>query len=52
MKLSVVLPDSFPTVFVESATVRWSRGQEFGLELTSMRAEEEMRLAGFVTARV
>jgi hypothetical protein len=52
LKLSVILPGHFPTVLVERATVRWSRGQEFGLELISMRDDEQARLTSFVTTLV
>ncbi len=52
VKLSVMLPGEHPTVFIEQATVRWSRGQEFGVEVSSIKAEEQARLARFVTGLV
>ncbi len=52
MTLSVILPGQSPTVFVEQATVRWSRGQEFGVEVSSIREEEQARLVDFVLALV
>lgn len=48
--LCVVLPNDGPTMFVDRATVRWSRGQEFGVETSAMREEEQRRLTRFVEA--
>ena len=50
--LCVFLPGPHPTVFIERATVRWSRGQEFGISVTSIKAEEHARLEQFVTALI
>lgn len=50
--LCVFLPGQHPTVFVDRAIVRWSRGQEFGIEVNSIKADEQARLEQFVTALV
>ncbi len=50
--LCVFLPGQHPTVFIDRATIRWSRGQEFGIEVSSIKAEEQARLEQFVTALV
>lgn len=50
--LCIFLPDHHPTVFVDQAIVRWSRGQEFGIEVHSIKADERARLEQFVTALV
>ncbi len=50
--LCVFLPGQHPTVFVDRATVRWSRGQEFGIAVSSIKADEHARLEQFVTALV
>ena len=50
--LCVFLPGQYPTVFVDRAIVRWSRGQEFGIEVNSIKADEQARLEQFVTALV
>jgi hypothetical protein len=50
--LCVFLPGQHPTVFIDRAVVRWSRGQEFGIEVNSIKADERARLEQFVTALV
>lgn len=50
--LCVFLPGPHPTVFIDRATVRWSRGQEFGIAITSIRPDEQARLEQFVTALI
>jgi hypothetical protein len=50
--LCVFLPGQHPTVFIDRATVRWSRGQEFGISVTSIKADEQARLEQFVTALI
>lgn len=50
--LCVFLPGQHPTVFIDRAIVRWSRGQEFGIEVNSIKADEHARLEQFVTALV
>ena len=35
--LCIFLPGQHPTVFVDRAIVRWSRGQEFGVEVNTIR---------------
>ena len=50
--LCVFLPGQHPTVFIDRATVRWSRGQEFGIAVTSIKADEQARLEQFVTALI
>lgn len=50
--LCVFLPGQHPTVFIDRATVCWSRGQEFGITVTSIKADEHARLEQFVTALI
>ncbi|MBK9999313.1 MAG: PilZ domain-containing protein [Nitrospira sp.] len=50
--LCVFFPDQHPTVFIDRAVVRWSRGQEFGIEVNEIKADEHARLEQFVTALV
>jgi hypothetical protein len=50
--LCVFLPGPHPTVFIDRATIRWSLGQEFGIEVSSIKAGEHARLEQFVTALV
>ena len=50
--LCVFLPGQHPTVFIDRATVRWSRRQEFGIAVTSIKADEQARLEHFVTALI
>lgn len=50
--LCIFLPGQHPTVFVDRAIVRWSRGQEFGVEVNAIKADEQARLEQFVTALV
>lgn len=50
--LCIFLPDHHPTVFVDRAVVRWSRGQEFGIEVDAIKADERARLEQFVMALV
>ena len=50
--LGIFLPGQHPTVFVDRAIVRWSRGQEFGVEVNTIKADEQARLEQFVTALV
>lgn len=50
--LCVFLPGQHPTVFIDRAIIRWSRGQEFGIEVSSIQAGEHARLEQFVTALV
>lgn len=52
LTLCVFLPGQYPTVFIDRAIVRWSRGQEFGIEVGSIKADEQARLEQFVTALV
>ena len=52
LTLCVFLPSQYPTVFIDRATVRWSRGQEFGIAVTSIKADEHARLEQFVTALI
>jgi hypothetical protein len=48
LRLCVLLPNEAPTVFVDGATVRWSRGQEFGLEISAIQEKEAGHLKRFV----
>lgn len=44
VKLSVFLPDHQWPLRVEEAIVRWTNGQEFGVEFTSIRLAQRERL--------
>ncbi|MCC2640730.1 MAG: hypothetical protein K0S45_1143 [Nitrospira sp.] len=50
--LCVFLPGRHPAVFIDQAIIRWSRGQEFGVEVSSIKADEHARLEQFVTELV
>lgn len=50
--LCVFLPGQHPTIFIDRAIIRWSRGQEFGIEVNSIKADEYARLEQFVTELV
>jgi hypothetical protein len=52
LSLWIVPPDNAPTLFVDRATVRWSRGREFGLETTTIRDQEAARLKRLVASFV
>ena len=48
LSLWIVPPDKAPTIFVDRATVRWSRGVEFGLEMSAIRDREAALLKRLV----
>lgn len=48
LSLFVILPQSNKTVIVERAIVRWSRGQEFGLETGIIHPIDSSRLRTFI----
>ena len=48
LALQISLPGQEATLKVDQAAVRWARKEEFGLEFTSMRPEEEERLRDVV----
>ena len=50
--LCVFLPDEQVPMTIERAIVRWSRGQEFGLETLYLRPEQQDRFRRFVTGLV
>ncbi len=49
LKLRLYLPDQAPPMDVDSAAVRWAKGQEFGLEFLIMGSEQEERLRRFLS---
>ena len=50
--LRVFLPDQDSPVRIDRAAVRWSRGQEFGLEIMLMQPQEKARLRRFISGLV
>lgn len=48
LSLFMILPQSNKTVIVERAIVRWSRGQEFGLETGIIHPIDSGRLRTFI----
>ena len=48
LSLWVLFPNDAPSLFVDCATVRWSRGLEFGLETGAIRDKEAARLKGLI----
>ncbi len=49
LTLQVYLPGRETPLKVDQAVVRWTKEQEFGLEFSSMRHEEEERLRAVVS---
>ena len=47
--LQICLPGQEATLKVDLAAVRWTKGQEFGLEFLTIRSEEEERLRRFLS---
>jgi PilZ domain len=52
LSLWIIPPNNAPTVFVDRATVRWSRGLEFGMETTAIQDQEAARLKHLVESFV
>ena len=50
MRLRIMMPDEEQPLEIKRAAVRWTSGQEFGLEFTFVEAEGELRLRHFVQA--
>jgi hypothetical protein len=48
LSLWIVPPDNASALFVDRATVRWSRGLEFGVETSTLREQEAARLKRLV----
>ena len=48
LSLRVCLPDQSAPLEIESAIVRWTNGNEFGLELTTLRPEAAARLSDYL----
>lgn len=48
LALRLFLPDKEAPVRVEQATVRWSNGTEFGLQILNMPPEDDSRLGQFI----
>ncbi len=49
LKLRLYLPDQAAPIDVDSAVVRWAKGQEFGVEFLAMGSMEEERFRRFVS---
>lgn len=52
LSLWILPPGGAPTLFVDHAVVRWSRGLEFGLEMSAIRDQEAARLKRLVESLV
>jgi PilZ domain len=52
LSLRVYLPDQSTPLEIEVATVRWTDGNEFGLELTTLRPEAAARLSEYLGAHL
>lgn len=52
LSLFVILPQSNKTVIVERAVVRWSRGQEFGLQTGIIHPIDSVRLRTLIHSLV
>ena len=52
LALRVYLPDQEFPVKIDRAAVRWSRGQQFGLEIMLMHPEDKARLKRFISSLV
>ena len=50
VRLRIMMPDEEQPLEIKRAAVRWTSGQEFGLEFTFVEAEGELRLRHFVQA--
>ncbi len=49
LALEICPPGQEATLKVDLAAVRWAKGQEFGLEVLTIRSEEEERLRRFLS---
>lgn len=52
LSMHVYLPDQSLPLDIEAATVRWSNGQEFGVEITSLSPEAAARLSDYLQAQL
>lgn len=50
VSLFTLLPESGKAIIVDQATVRWSRGREFGLEIQQIQPDQVAQLQDFVTS--
>lgn len=48
VRVRIMMPDEDQPLEVKRAAVRWTGGQEFGLEFTFVETEDELRLRHFV----
>jgi hypothetical protein len=48
--LRLHLPGQNPPIYIDRGTVRWSRGQEFGVQFTEIASHENNRLRAAVQA--
>ena len=51
-ELLVMLPGKRSAIIVQTAEVAWTRGQEFGLRLQTLRPEEATRLHTYITKNI
>lgn len=52
LSMHVYLPDQPLPLDIEAATVRWTNGQEFGVEITSLSPEAAARLSDYLQTRL
>lgn len=48
LRLRIMMPDEEQPLEIKRAAVRWTGGQEFGVEFTFIETEHELRLRHFV----
>ncbi len=48
LRVRIMMPDEDQPLEIKRAAVRWTGGQEFGLEFTFVEAENELRLRHLV----
>lgn len=52
LSMHVYLPDQSLRLDIEAATVRWTNGHEFGIELTTLSPEAAARLSDYLQVQL